>query len=159
MNKRLLAVFASIIQIVSAFLLFVDGMIVWYCFTLYDNISNKSHSMSWLLDSQVDKGALLYLMLALILANIAVNVVTIFKDVPLFQKKYMLALPVVTLATFIIIGVWCDSLADSFTYYGELRFTAVGLGILFYVEAALLAVSTLIESAKHFIKMPYSSIS
>ena len=71
----------------------------------------------------------------------------------------MLALPVVTLATFIIIGVWCDSLADSFTYYGELRFTAVGLGILFYVEAALLAVSTLIESAKHFIKMPYSSIS
>lgn len=156
MTKRNLSIVAFIVQIVSAFLLYVDGTFIWYCHNLYENISQDQHSFDWLIDTQFDKGFLVLLMLLLILLNIGVSIISFFKDVEFLNKKSIIILPAITILTYIILCMYGNSYSTTFEYYGEIRYGSAGLGMMFYVELVLLVVNLIIECAKQYMKLPYA---
>ena len=156
MTKRKLSVVALLLQVVSIFLLFVNGTFVWYCHNMYENISITQHSFNWLIDTQFDKEILVSFLVGLILVNIVKELITLFKEREFLNKKYICFLPTLPLILFLVIGVWGDSYSNSFDYYGEVRYTSVGLGMIFYVEIVLLLSCVIIELLKHYVRMPYS---
>lgn len=156
MTKRNLSIVAFVVQVVSAFLLYIDGTFIWYCWTLYENISQDQHSFDWLIDTQFDKGFLVLLMLLLILLNIGVSIISFFKDVEFLNKKSILVLPAITVLVYVILCMYGNSYSTTFKYYGEMRRASAGLGMMFYVELVLLVVNLLIECAKQYMKLPYA---
>lgn len=156
MTKKSLSIVALIIQIISAFLLYIDGIFVWYVHNYEENISIKEYSFNWLFDTQFDMSIFVFLIVFLILLNVAVEIITLFKEMNLLQNKYMIILPIITFVVFIALCMWGNSYSDTFTYSGDVRHCSVGLGLLYYVELVLLGASILIECLKHFTKIPYT---
>ncbi|MBE6623964.1 MAG: hypothetical protein E7621_07270 [Ruminococcaceae bacterium] len=151
MNKKL-SVVALLIQIVSVFLLYVDGIFVWYVHNYESNISANEYSFNWLINTQFDKSIFVFLTVFLILLNVAVEIITLFKEKNFLQNKYMLALPIITLVLFVALCMWGDSYSNTFTTeWGEVRHASAGLGLLYYVELVLLGTNILIECLKHFV--------
>ncbi len=156
MTKKNLSVVALVIQIISIFLLYIDGIFIWYAHNYEENISITNRAFNWLFDTQFDMFIFVFLMVVLLVLNVIVEIITLFKEITFLKNKYMLLLPIITLVIFVSLCMWGNSYSDTFTYNGELRKCSVGLGFLYYVEFVLLGAVVLIEALKHYTKIPYT---
>ena len=154
-TKRNLSIVALVFQLLSAFMLFINGTFIWHCTNMSRTISKSSYSFSWMIDMQLGKGLIVWLLLGMIIVNIIVSVITIFKENEFLNQKQMVVLPIIILVLYVILCFWGNSYSMTFEYNGEIRHASAGLGILFYVELVFFSGNVIIEFAKQFLDMPY----
>lgn len=158
MTKRNLSIIELIISVITAILLYVDGMFIWRAWDVPYGTNQVESPLSFnnVFGTQLDLGFFNVLMVLLIVVCAIVSIIVIFKRVDKLDKKYMIILPAITLILFVILGIYANSYIGTSTYMGMARHYGPSLNILFYIEAILLAANVFIECAKHFIEMPYS---
>ena len=152
MKKNTLSIIGLVVNIISLFLLYIDGLFIWGYVNSYGTNSYLPESFNWLFDTQYDNAMVVWFVMTLIIVNIIVQIIPLFKNCSFCQKKYMTLLPVVTLVTFVICSMWGESNIGNFIpnydMLSHMERPWIDFGIIFYVE-----VSVLVEALKHFSKI------
>lgn len=155
MTKRNLSIVALILQLLSVFMLYMNGTFIWSCYNKFSNISKTSYSFYWLIDTQLSKGFFILLLLGLIVLAIIVSVIVIFKEIEFLNQRWMVVLPIIILLFYVGLCIWGNGYSSTFKYQDEIRHASADYGILFYVELVVLIGNVIIEFAKQFLNIPY----
>ena len=150
--KNKLSVIQAVITLVAALLTMLDGMFTWITYTMFENISKREISLNNLMiTQQICGGPLLYwlFMFAIILMLVYCIIEIFFEDKIPSTKAYIAIPSIITLLGSIMI-IACSNYKDTFNYYGETRNVAISMGVLAYIEIALLITMVLIECYKQF---------
>lgn len=142
---------AQILFSLGAILLpLVEGMFVWRCYTLHQDISQKEMSLqNMMVVQEIGGGPILYPIFNIVLIILILYcVMSLFCEEKFAGKKITIAIPTVALfLSFIMIRV-ADNHHDSFVYNGQHRNVSVDIGVLAYVELALLIGAVVVECYK-----------
>lgn len=149
--RKMLSIFQIIDILVSALLPLLDGMFVWITYNDYQNLSEKYMSLSNLMTvQQIGAGPILYpIFYITLLAMVVYCVLELFYE-DKFKKKAIIIVPVLSFLLGVLMIMTADHHTDSFLWNGNLRYVAVTLGILAYVELTLLIINPIIECYKQF---------
>ena len=150
--RKKLSVVQIILTLVAGILPLLDGMFIWYTHNSYVNLGQKPISLNNLMTvQQICGGPALYWIFNICLAAMLVYcVLELFREDLVSGKRLMIAIPSAAVLLCVVMSVALNSYADKFTWEGEIRYASVGLGVLAYVEIAVLAGNLIIELYKQF---------
>ena len=157
MRKSTLSIIGLVANIISLFLLYIDGLFVWGYVNSYGTNTYLPESFNWLFDTQYDTAIVVWFVMALIIINIIIHTFPLFKKFSFCENKYMTLLPVATLIVFVLCCIWGESnignFVPNYNMLSHMERPWVDFGIIFYVEVVLLGISILVEALKHFSKI------
>lgn len=151
MKKKL-----TIVQIVGIFvaaiLPLLDGMFLWITYTRFYNISKRNMSLYNLMTEQeIGAGPLVYWLFYITLAAMVVYCISVlFFENKVWNRKVVIALSVIIFLLGLLMIITASIHTDTFEWKGEVRYVAVSLGVLAYIELAVLITIPLIECYKQF---------
>ena len=150
--RKKLTIVQLVIVLCSALLPLLDGMFTWIAYNDYENISNRSMSLSNIMTvQQIGGGPFLYYIFYICLAlMLAYCLLELFCENRVLGQKAFLAIPTFPLILDVIMMITVDNHTDTYVWEGEVRRIAVSLDILAYVGIVLLSAVFLIECYKQF---------
>ena len=157
--RKKLSITQIIISCISALLPMIDGMFVWTVYTMDiytmpQNLSKSNMSLNNLMTVQkIGGGPFLYW-----LFNIAFILIIVYCVCEIFfeektkniEKKKLISIPAAMTFLGTIMIITSSNHTDTFKWNGQTRHVAVSMGILAYIELALLISLVVIEFYKQY---------